>query len=157
VYNESYELIHSSDVSLVIKNAAGKQFPYSFSKTQNAYSLTIGLMPVGNYTYEASTTVGNQSQRLKGSFTVVPLQVEYLQTTANHQLLNEIASETQGTLFYPNDLEPLKYAIQNSESIKPVIYQQDVVKSWINLKWIFFLMLTMLSIEWFIRKWNGTI
>jgi hypothetical protein len=157
VYNESYELINAGDVSLVIKNAAGKLFPYTFSKTQHAYTLDIGLMPVGNYTYEANTLVGTQLQRLKGSFAVIPLQVEFLQTTANHQLLNEIASETQGQLFFPNQLATLEQTLKNSESIKPIRYDQETVKSWINLKWVFWLLIGLLSVEWFIRKWNGSI
>ncbi len=156
VYNESYELLNSSDVTITIKNASGKKFPYTFSKNNMAYSLDIGLMPVGNYTYEASATVGNKTQQVKGQFAVIPLQVEFLQTTANHQLLNELATETGGKAFFPNQLEALQQAIQNNEVIKPVIYKQETVKSWINLKWVFFLILTLLSVEWFIRKWNGT-
>lgn len=157
VYNESFELINTGDVSFTIRNASGKKFPYAFSKTNNAFTLEIGLMPVGNYTYEASTTIGNKTQQLKGEFAVIPLQVEFLQTTANHQLLNELSSETEGLLFYPKQLPELENALKNSAVIKPIIYKQETVKSWINLKWIFLIILGLLSAEWFIRKWNGSI
>jgi hypothetical protein len=157
VYNESYELINSSDVQLQVQNSNGKKFTYTFSKTNNAYTLTIGLLPVGNYTYQATTAIGANVQKLSGAFVVTPLQVEFLQTTANHQLLNELATETQGALFFPTQLPELEKSIRANETIKPVIYKQDAIKSWINLKWIFFLVLMMLSAEWFIRKWNGSI
>lgn len=157
VYNESYELINSGDVQMVIQNAQGQKFNYSFSKTDKAYTLDAGLLPVGNYNYEASTTIGNKVQKVKGQFAVVPLQVEFLQTTADHQLLNEISGETGGKLFYPGQLNELEKAIRSNEAIKPVIYKQEDIRSWINLKWIFFLVLALLSVEWFIRKWNGSI
>jgi hypothetical protein len=157
VYNESYELINSVDVQIVIRNAQGKKYNYSFSKTGNAYTLDAGLLPVGNYSYEASAAIGNKVQNVKGQFAVVPLQVEFLQTTADHQLLNEIATETGGKLFSPSQLSELEKTLRSNETIKPVIYKQEDLKSWINLKWIFFTILALLSVEWFIRKWNGSI
>jgi hypothetical protein len=157
VYNESYELINSVDVQIVIQNAQGKKFNYSFSKTDKAYTLDAGLLPVGNYSYEASATVGNKIQKVKGQFAVVPLQVEFLQTTADHQLLNEISGETGGKLFYPAQLGELEKSLRANETIKPVLYKQEDIRSWINLKWIFFIALALLSTEWFIRKWNGSI
>jgi hypothetical protein len=157
VYNESYELINTGEITLTIKNTSGKKFPYAFGKNNLSYTLDIGLMPVGNYTYEASTVTGNKTQLLKGTFAVVPLQVEFLQTTANHQLLYELANETGGKLFSPHKLDELAQALKTNAVIKPIIYKQEHVKSWINLKWIFFTVLVFLSIEWFIRKWNGSI
>lgn len=157
VYNETYELINSGDVQLTAQNAAGKKFTYTFSKTDKAYTLDMGLLAVGNYNYEATTTIGSKTQMVKGQFAVVPLQVEFLQTTANHQLLSELSRESGGTLFYPNQLEALEKTIVENETIKPVMYTQETVKSWINLKWIFALIIGFLSIEWFIRKWNGSI
>ncbi len=157
VYNESYELINGGDVQLSVKNAAGKKFTYTFSKTEKAYQLDMGLLAPGNYSYEAATIIGTKTQLVKGLFAVIPLQVEFLQTTANHQLLSEIAQETGGKMFFSNQLEDLEKAVRNNEIIKPVIYKQETVKSWINLKWICFLILGLLSMEWFVRKWNGSI
>jgi hypothetical protein len=157
VYNESYELVNSGDVQIVVQNAQGKNFNYTFSKTEKAYTLDMGILPIGNYRYNASTTVGSITQTIKGQFTVIPLQVEFLQTKANHQLLNELATETGGVLFFPNQFNDLEKTIRNNENIKPIVYEQETVKSLINLKWIFFLVLTLLSIEWFVRKWNGII
>lgn len=157
VYNESYELINGGDVQLSLQNGSGRKFTYTFSKTDKAYTLDLGLLAPGNYNYEATTSVGAKTQMVRGQFAVIPLQVEFLQTTANHQLLNEIAQETGGSLFYPYQLEALEKAVRNNDIIKPVIYKQETVKSWINLKWICFLIVGLLTAEWFVRKWNGSI
>jgi len=42
VYNENYELINESDVSLVIKNEENKEFPFTFNKTASSYTLKAG-------------------------------------------------------------------------------------------------------------------
>ena len=157
VYNQSFELVNDGDVKLTLRNASGKTFNYTFSKTPKAYQLELGLLPVGNYNYTATTAVGAKVEQVKGQFAVIPLQVEFLQTTANHQLLYEMASETEGKVFYPRQLEALEEQLRQNETIKPVIYKQQTTQSWINLKWIFVLLLTLLTAEWFIRKWNGSI
>ncbi len=152
VYNQSFELVNEGDVKLVVKNASGKSFNYTFSKTTKAYQIDLGLLPVGNYSYFATTAVGAKVENVKGQFAVIPLQVEFLQTTANHQLLYEIASETGGKVFYPQQLQDLEAQLRQNETIKPVIYKQQTTQSWINLKWIFVLLLTALGVEWFVRK-----
>jgi hypothetical protein len=72
-------------------------------------------------------------------------------------LLSEISQQTGGALFYPNQLDALEKAIRSNDTIKPIIYKQETVKSWINLKWICLLIVGLLTIEWFVRKWNGSI
>ncbi len=157
VYNQSYELTNEAEVQMVIKNAQGKTFNYTFNKSEKAYTLDAGLMSVGNYTYEASVNIENKTERLKGAFSVLPLQVEFLQTVADHQLLNQISMQNNAAMFYPNQADALLQAIKKDDTIKPVIYKQEEVKSWINLKWIFFLLLGLMSVEWFVRKWNGSL
>jgi hypothetical protein len=157
LYNESYELINQPDVSLEVKDSKGKLFQYTFSKTEKNYHANLGTMPVGTYTYIAKVTSGNNTYNKTGQFIVAALQAELIETKANHQLLNNIALQSGGQLFYKNQLAELEKAIEQNENIKPVIYKQNEVKELLNLKWIFFVILGLLSLEWFIRKWNGFI
>jgi hypothetical protein len=157
LYNESYELINQPDVSLEVKDSRGKLFQYTFSKTEKSYHANLGNMPVGTYTYNAKVTSGNKSYNKNGQFIVAALQAELIETKAKHQLLNNIALQSGGQLFYKNQLDALEKAIEQNENIKPVIYKQNEVKELLNLKWIFFVILGLLSLEWFIRKWNGFI
>ena len=46
VYNDNYELINDGDVSLIIKDSEGKEFPSVFNRTARAYSLNAGVFPV---------------------------------------------------------------------------------------------------------------
>ena len=155
VYNESYELINTPEVNITIKNEAGKSFPYSFNKVSNAYRLNAGMMPVGEYKYEARVKVGEKLYTQRGEFSISALQVELTNTIADHQLLNTLSKKHSGQLFLPQNLEQLAEAINKREDIKSVSYTQNKLSDLINLKWIFFILLGLLSVEWFMRKRNG--
>ncbi len=155
VYNDSYELINDGEVEIVITNAENKKYPFVFSKTNTAYRLNAGSLPVGEYKYEAKTKVGAKAYSQKGSFSVSSLQMEYVNTVADHQLLYNLAKQHNGDLIYPNDINSLAEKLNAREDIKPVSYSEKKLTDLINLKWLFVLLLVFLSAEWFIRKRNG--
>ncbi len=155
LYNQSYELINQPEVKLNLKNEEGTDFDYTFARSGNGYRLETGNLPTGNYNYTASAKVGDKPHTASGKFTVAPLQLELLNPVANHQLLHQISSETGGQLFYYNELHELEKTIADNQNIKPVLYDTFKTDSLINLKWIFFLIIALLSIEWFVRKYMG--
>jgi len=155
LYNESYQPVNESEVKLQVKNEAGKIFSYVFSKTENGYQLDAGTMPAGNYSYVANTVLGGQKFTASGSFYVNALIAEYQQTTANHQLLNTISKQSNGKLFMPSDLLKIADEILKNENIKTISYEDRKYDELINMKWLFGLILTLLSVEWFLRKRNG--
>ncbi len=155
VYNASYELINDPDVNINITNSDKKSFPFSFSKTANAYRLNAGMLPVGEYKYEAKTKVGDKMYNQQGSFTISPLQMELVNTVADHQLLYNLANKHNGKMVYPNDLKQLVTDLIAREDIKSVSYSEKKLTDLINVKWVFVLLLSLLTVEWFLRKRNG--
>ncbi|MFW0717255.1 hypothetical protein [Pedobacter sp. N23S346] len=155
LYNDSYQAINEPEVNLQIKNEAGKVFNYTFSKTNNAYQLDAGTMVAGNYSYVSNTSIGGKKFTASGSFYVNSLIAEYQQTTANHQLLNTIAKQSNGELFMPADLLKIADEILKNENIKTISYEDRKYDELINMKWLFGLILLLLSVEWFLRKRNG--
>jgi hypothetical protein len=157
VYNKTYELITDPDVSLTLTNNANKQFNYNFSKTSNAYKLNLGFLPPGEYHYEAKVKVNNELYVKKGSILVKEVVAEKLNTVANHKLLFQLSSRSGGKLVYPSDLNKLRDDILKNQLIKPITYSTNLTTSIIDLKWLFFLILFLLSAEWFLRKRYSTI
>jgi hypothetical protein len=155
VFNPSYELINEPEVSMIITNADKKQFAYTFSKTNNAYHLNAGNFPAGDYTYESKVKINKQIYVQKGELTVKPLLAEFTNTTADHSLLFNISKKTGGQLFYPKQMEELQKKLMDNENIKTLVHEQKQVNDFINLKVLFFVLLVFLSLEWFIRKYNG--
>jgi hypothetical protein len=156
VYNESYELINTPDVNLDIENEQGRKYPFTFSRTSNAYRLNAGFLPPGEYKYQSRTKVGDKVLTQNGAFSISPLVLEATNTTADHQLLFNLAQKHNGEMIYPGELSGLAAKIIKREDIKPVIYNPQKLADLISLKWIFFVLLFLLSAEWLMRKRNGS-
>lgn len=155
VYNESYELINDPDISLTIWDSNYKKYPFTFSKTTNAYHLSAGLFPVGKYRYEAKVKVGDKIYTKNGEFNVLALNIESLSTTADHKTLFSLAEKHNGNLYYPDKLDDLYKVLEKRDDIKSVSYTQKRMSDLLSLFWVFILIIALLSVEWFIRKWSG--
>jgi hypothetical protein len=81
--------------------------------------------------------------------------IEALNTTANHQLLNAIANKTGAKMVYPNQIEILEKLLSNKEDIVAVSYSEEKLQDLVNLKWVFYLLMAFLTVEWFLRKRFG--
>lgn len=155
VYNQSYELIQTPDVMLNITDDKGTVYKYTFSKSARAYHLNAGLKSPGEYSWEASTKVGNETYTKKGKFVVTRLMAERSVTTANHRVLFNLAESHNGELVYPSDMQTLPEIIKAREDIKPVVYNPKKLLELVEMWWIFAIICGLLTIEWFIRKRQG--
>ena len=155
VYNDSYELINDPEIKLTIENEEGQSFPFTFSRTSRAYKLEAGMLPIGKYTYHSTVKVGDRLYRETGEFNISPIQVESAITRADHQLLYNIAARHGGKMYLADDLEALSMELASRGDIKPIVYTEDRLKELINIKWIFALILVLVSAEWFFRKRAG--
>ncbi len=155
VFNDSYELINDPDINMTISNKDNKKFPFVFSKTTNAYHLDAGAFPQGIYKYFATVKVGDNVYNKEGEFSISGFNIETVNTVADHSLLYNISKKHNGKMFYPRQLSELAETINKQENIKPVSYTQFRFSDIINLYWVFFLIIALLSAEWFIRKYTG--
>jgi len=155
VYNDNYEMVNTPEVSISITNANKKSFPFTFSKTEKAYTLNAGFFPSGTYHYKAMTKLGDKMYSSEAEFSVSAIQVEQSETVADHQLMYALAKKNGGEMYYPNQLDQLTKALEARQDIKTVSYTHIKMQDLVNMKWFFFLLLLLISIEWFIRKRNG--
>ena len=154
--NESGALVNTPELRINIISSNKKQFTYTFSRTDNAYTLNTGLLPVGNYKYKAETKLGDKVYAKSGEFSVNALQLERTNTIADHQLLFATASRNGGAMIYPGQEEQLLSALNKREDITSVSYQHKKLKELIDTPWIFILVMMLLSLEWFLRKRSGS-
>jgi hypothetical protein len=155
LYNDSYELVNDPEINIDVIAENGTKYNFVFNRTTQAYILNAGILPSGIYTYAAKVSFGNKDYIENGKLQIKPLFLEANNTKANHQLLQNISQKFGGGLFFPNDLESLEKALMANKNIASVIYEENDLKEFINLKWIFFFLIALLSLEWFLRKRNG--
>lgn len=155
LYNANYELVNSPDVNLKITGEDGKSYDYKFNKTEKAYELNAGFLPAGNYNYTASVQFGNGTLNASGKFSVSSLQLEELRTRADYQVLFQLATQHNGTMHSLANMDKIADEINAKNQLKPVLYDSFFTESAINLRWIFFLLLLLISLEWGLRKYLG--
>lgn len=154
LYNESYEPINEPTVELNIQNEEGVTYQYAMSQTESAYFLQIEELTVGSYKYEAQVDWGGKLYKDQGQFSVKSIKFEQINTTANHQLLSRLSVATNGKIYYPQEEDRMLEDLRGIDA--PIqLYETEEYESLINLKWLFFIILSFLSIEWFIRKRQG--
>jgi hypothetical protein len=154
-YNKSYELITEPEVQMTITDSEGNQFDFNFSRSAQAYRLSAGTLPAGNYSYTATSMSDEGALVLKGEFSVAAINIETASSAANHQLLYQLSQETGGQMVYPENLNGLAQMIDSNKEIAGIIYTKKELADLINLRWIFFVILALFAIEWYIRKRNG--
>ncbi len=155
LYNNNYELISDKDISLILTNQENKNYNYMFSPNGKTYSLNIGTMPAGNYSYKAQ--VNGSSEKITGKILIKPLQIENTDHQADFHLLRQISNKHNAQFYFPNQIEALINHIKNNTQITSTSYKEKQINDLIQLKWIFYLLLALLSIEWFSRKYQGGI
>lgn len=155
VYNDVFERITTEEVTIVIQNEKGDELDFTFDVRGNGYHLNAGNLPVGNYSFVAEVTIGNQTFTETGNFAVTAVNIENIVTQANHRILFQLASQTGGDFYPVNQVDEAIEKLKQSNSLKPASYFQEMVTELLNLRWVFFVLLMLLSVEWFLRKFWG--
>jgi hypothetical protein len=156
LYNDNYELVNTPEVSFVIRDSKGKRFNYAFSRRDKDYQLNAGIYPPGEYSWEASTSLGGKQGLKKGRFSISEVQTEKTQTRADHSIMFQLAERTGGELFYPSQLDQLFETLIQRDDILPVYRVRKRLSELIEFKWVFGLLLLLLSAEWVLRKRYGS-
>jgi len=155
LYNDSYQLVNTPDVSIRIKNDSLKEFSYLFDRTDDYYRLNAGNLESGDYTFEAEAKLGNQSFTEKGNFSIVKNEIEIQNNQADFGVLFQLSQQTGGQ-FYPfENYGTLVDSIKANKKITAQQHKQTLQTEWINLKLLFFLLIIVLGAEWFFRKYWG--
>jgi hypothetical protein len=157
LYNDALELVNTPDIRIELKSRSGKNYSFLFTRNGQSYQLDAGTLPVDEYSYSASTKLGEQSFTATGQLTIKPLNLETRQSAADHRLLFDLAKQSGGQMLQPSQINQLADLIRKNENIKTVVYEDKHYSDLIDLKWIFVLILGLLSLEWFVRKREGEI
>jgi hypothetical protein len=95
-------------------------------------------------------------QKVVGEFVVKPILLEQLSNIANHDLLYQLADRNNGKIYLNNAFNEIQNDIAARKDVTPLLNSIDQLANLINKKLLFFVLLVLLSFEWFMRKRNGT-
>lgn len=154
-YNESYEPITEPTIQFELSKPNGESFDYAFLALENDYSLNLGQLPAGRYTWKASTKYNGVSFEKEGSFGIKDLALEKQATKANHQLLMQIAENSNGKFALLSDYQMVIDDLNQREDIVPVAYASSTYHKLIDYIWLLLLIVAIFTTEWVIRRYSG--
>ncbi|WP_223860772.1 VWA domain-containing protein [Spirosoma validum] len=154
LYNDIYERLFDKPVRLEISDEKGLIRSFSYTPTAANSRFEISRLPEGAYRFKASVTVNNRSEQSSGQFVVRDLQLEALNTTADHGMLRQLAQQTGGQYYTASRINSL---VQNltSRPHPARLTSTEEMNELINWRWLFFVVLILASVEWGLRKFYG--
>ncbi len=154
VYNDIYEPVFGNRIDLEITDDAGKKYAYNYVISPGNARYQIGGLPEGIYKYTARTVMNAKTESVRGQFLVTAQQAELQNLTADFDLLRGLSAATGGRFYGMAETEKMQHDLTTAEA-RSVIHSEEKFDNLLNLKWFFFLLLALVTAEWFLRKFYG--
>jgi len=151
LYDKVYQLDNSKKIKLNI-TFNDEEFEYFFKKQDSSYIINLGNLNKGIYTFNIE--VVGQDIRKSGNFIIESKNIEDLSSRANHLFLKSLANNFDGKLYYPNEIINLVEYINQSKQ-KSVYSYIEKQLGIININWILLILLFVIFLEMFLRRFNG--
>ncbi len=155
VYNEIYEETYGHAVDLELRGPGGFLERYSYVTSLGNSKYRISNLHPGIYTFKAHTSIDQKPANSQGQFTVTEMQLEALNLTADHQLLRSLSSKTSGTFYGQDQWENLTMELSGKQA-QGIIFSEEIFTPLIKWSWALAILLVLVSLEWFLRKYHGS-
>ena len=128
------------------------------------YRLNLGRLAAGTYRYTATTSANGQPLEKKGVLAVQSFGLENPDEPGDHNLLQSLAKQTNGTYVRMDAWDPKSRAlalerlyqkIKSHPTIRPESSLSLVATSWLRSIWTWILISLLLGIEWVLVRALG--
>jgi hypothetical protein len=153
-FNKNYELDEKARLTISVTNKSTKQVKkYDLLKTNNAFKVNLDGLSAGQYTFSVKEL--NTNTVYNSYFEILDFDIEKQFVNPDLKKLQQLAAQTQGRVYTPNQVESLIKVLLEDNNYKAV--EKAVVKKTPLVDWVWLLVLIAISLtcEWFIRKYNG--
>ena len=157
LYNDALELINTPEIHADLKSSTQKTYSFAFSRAGLNYVLNAAALPAGQYTFTANTQLAGKTLSTTGMFSVKAQDAETRQSTANHALLRQLATQNNGQMLQAQAIDKLPALIKQNNAIKTLIYTDKRYSAPAEHAWLLVLIIVLLTAEWFLRKREGLV
>ncbi|MGC4022521.1 MAG: BatA domain-containing protein [Cyclobacteriaceae bacterium] len=155
VYNDLFEKIYGNKIEIELRDDQRKVSKYNYILSPGGERYQIGGLKAGNYVYSASTEIGGKSETVSGQFLVIQQNIEPQNLVADFGLLRKLSQNSGGSFYRADEASKLISDFKKTEA-KALIHSEDSMNPLIHLKWLFLILLLLISAEWFLRKYLGS-
>jgi len=153
-YNELMEFESGADIVFSYQDSSGKENFKNLISRDNFYDLKLNGLPIGDYSYKIILNNENEILETDGKFSIIPSNIEKLNTLANPKKLAVL--NQNGGSFQFSEIKKLLDNLKKENNLKIKTHIEQKQKDLINYKWLI-LVLIFPFIEWFLRKNKGLI
>lgn len=155
VYNDIFEPVYGNSVEIDVTHENGTRTNYNYVISPGNTRYQIGGLQEGVYKYRSRTVLGGKTEEVRGEFAVVERQAELQNLTADFDLLRKLSENTGGNFYTAAEVNELQARLRQTEATS-VIHTEETYDSLINLKWVFWILLVLITAEWGLRKFYGS-
>ena len=155
-FNKSYEPSTNANINITFKNKkTERKFEFPMIASNNKYSLNISSLEPGNYSFEVNVNSGKH--RFFGALEILNFNIEQQFINANVQQLKQLASNTDGQAYFDTQMDDLILTLISDNRFLSIQKITKKTVPLIDIKIWLLLLLSSLTIEWLLRKYNGLI
>ncbi|NNE03871.1 MAG: VWA domain-containing protein, partial [Eudoraea sp.] len=155
-FDNTYAFDSKAELNVAIRNSdTGTSLNLPMELKNNFYETDISDLPSGTYSFTVS--VSNENISKSGGFTISDFSLEQQFLRSDVEKLKRLADGTSGKLVYPDNVQIFIEDLMNNSQYIPIQKSVQNVVSLIDFKTILAIIISALTAEWFIRKYNGLI
>lgn len=153
-FNKNYEFDEKARLTISVINPDSKQAKnYDLLKSDNSYKVNLDGLAAGNYNFKVTEL--NSKTSYSGRFEILDFDIEKQFVNPDVEKLKQLASVTQGKVYFSDQLDQLVESLLADESYKSVQKNSVTRSPLVEWYWMLVLSAIFLSTEWFLRKYNG--
>lgn len=153
-FNKNYEFDENARLTIALTNTKNKQTKnYDLLKSNNSYKVNLDGLEAGNYNFSIKEL--NTKTTYSNHFEILDFDIEKQFVNPDVEKLTQLALQTQGKAYFPDQIEVLIKSLLDNEEYKAV--EKNTMTKTLLIDWVWLLVLIsiFLSTEWFVRKYNG--
>lgn len=153
-FNKNYEFDEKARLTIAVTNTKTKQTKnYDLLKSNNSYKVNLDGLTAGNYDFSVKEL--NSKTIYSSHFEILDFDIEKQFVNPDVEKLTQLAAQTQGKAYFPDQIEVLIKSLLDNEEYKAVQKNNVTKTPLIDWVWLLVLISIFLSTEWFVRKYNG--
>jgi len=156
-FDKNFVFNSNANLSILITDSDSKQsFEYPLLLNENYYEIDLSNLKAGEYVFKVS--VNDEIILTKnGAFTILDFNVEQQFLNPDVTKLSRVATNTKGKYFFISDSFLLIDTLIKDDRFMQVEISKEKIEPLIEWRYLLGLIILSLSIEWFLRKYNGLI
>ncbi|TKG92971.1 hypothetical protein EYV94_18545 [Puteibacter caeruleilacunae] len=157
IYDDTFNPIRDLEIKMNLTDSTGKNFSFVMNDSGDGYQLNLGNFPAGIYQLQCVTTIGNEEYTKNSELLITKNQLEKENIKANFNMMNNLALQTGGQSYSEEQIDQLINDLESAESIKTREDQDIRMINMIDYQWLALILIIIISLEWFLRKFWGTV